>query len=143
MPMTPLAALIEECKQLFLDTHGVTLTNGDIARRSGGRLTRQRVQQLAAGEGREMPGPDTIHGLSLGLQVPKSVVLERALAMAGYLEPADAADHRVTATTDPEGAVTAIAQRGDPSPQDLTEAALDRAEKQAETDTNNRNQALP
>ena len=100
--MTPLAALIAECKQLFLDAHGVELTNGDIARRSGGRLTRQRVQQYATGD-RSMPTPETVKGFSLGLQVPSSVVLQRALETAGYTRGAET---DAAAMTDPEAAAT-------------------------------------
>lgn len=85
--MTPLGELIGEAQRLFLDTHGVPLTNGDIARRSGGRLNRQRVQQLAKDPIKAMPSPEVIYGLALGLTVPESVVLERALASAGYTGP--------------------------------------------------------
>lgn len=106
MPMTPLAALIAECKALFLDTQGVELTNGDIARRSKGRLTRQRVQQLATKPMKGMPDPETIRGLSLGLQVPDSVVLERALRSTGYLNPRNEAERSAPAI---EATVAAVA----------------------------------
>lgn len=91
MAMTPLGTLIEEAKALFQDAHGVPLTNGDIARRSNGRLTRGRVQQLATGRVKAMPSPDVIRGLSMGLGVPESVVTERALQSAGYVVPGFAA----------------------------------------------------
>lgn len=85
--VTPLAALIEEVRNLFADTHGVQLSYGDIARRSKDRLTRQRVQQLANDPIKAMPSPEVILGLALGLAVPESVVLERALASSGYYKP--------------------------------------------------------
>lgn len=85
--MTPLGALIEEVQGSFLDAHRVELTYGDIARRSGGRLNRQRVQQLAKDPIGQMPGPDKILGLALGLGVPEAVVLERALTSSGYNVP--------------------------------------------------------
>lgn len=87
MDMTPLGELIGEAQRLFADTHGVPLTYGDIARRSGGRLNRQRVQQLAKDPIKAMPSPEVIYGLALGLTVPESVVLERALASSGYTGP--------------------------------------------------------
>lgn len=87
MDMTPLGELIEQAQSLFADTHGVPLTYGDIARRSGGRLNRQRVQQLAKDPIKAMPSPEVIYGLALGLTVPESVVLERALASSGYTGP--------------------------------------------------------
>lgn len=85
--MTPLGALIDEARNLFADTHGVPLSYGDIARRSKGRLTRQRVQQLAKDPVKAMPSPEVILGLALGLAVPESVVLERALTSSGYYKP--------------------------------------------------------
>lgn len=87
MSMTPLGALIQECKNAFLDEHRVELTNGDIARRSGGRLIRQRVQQLASDEIKELPSPRTIAGLALGLGVSPGLVLQRALESCGYEVP--------------------------------------------------------
>jgi transcriptional regulator with XRE-family HTH domain len=84
MPMTPLGALIEECKRRFQVQHHVELTNGDIARRSG-VLSRGRVQQLAQNPIKQLPEPETLRGLALGLGVPDSVVLERALQSTGYL----------------------------------------------------------
>ena len=87
MDMTPLGELIAEVQRAFVDAHGVPLTYGDIARRSGGRLTRGRVQQLAKDPIKAMPSPEVIYGLALGLTVPESVVLERALASAGYTGP--------------------------------------------------------
>lgn len=84
--MTPLAALIREVQRAFTDRHGVELSNGDIAKRSGGRLTRQRVQQLSTRPIPTMPSPATLRALALGLQVPYSVVLQRALASCGYDE---------------------------------------------------------
>ena len=85
--VTPLAALIDEVRNLFADTHGVPLSYGDIARRSKGRLSRQRVQQLAKDPVKAMPSPEVILGLALGLAVPESVVLERALVSSGYYKP--------------------------------------------------------
>jgi hypothetical protein len=107
MPMTPLGALIVECQGRFQDKHGVELTLGDIIRRSRGALGKSRVQQLRHGEIKAMPTPATIRGLALGLDVPESVVLERALQSAGYLPapfPQGAPD--ATPIADPEGAAT-------------------------------------
>lgn len=87
--MTPLGELIEECKRAFLDLHGVELSNGDIARRSGKRLTRTRVQQLASDPIKALPSPHTITGLALGLGVSHGLVLQRAMESAGYDVPAD------------------------------------------------------
>lgn len=74
---------------MFADAHGVELSYGDIARRSQGRLTRSRVQQMASTPIRAMPSPDSVKGLALGLGVPESVVTQRAMASAGYEVPAD------------------------------------------------------
>ncbi len=82
--VTPLGALILECRHAFRDRHGVELSYADIARRSGGRITRGRVQQLARERIRELPTPEKIQALAVGLGVPVSVVLERALESAGY-----------------------------------------------------------
>lgn len=87
MAMTPLGALIEEVQHLFLRDHGVELTYGDVARRSDGRVLRNRVQQLAKDPIKALPSPTTIEGLRRGLGVPYSVVLQRALASAGYDVP--------------------------------------------------------
>lgn len=89
MVVSPLAALIKEAQQLFYDTHGIELSYGDIARRSRGRLTRTRVQQIANAPIKELPGPERIRGLALGLGVPETVVTQRAMASAGYLVPED------------------------------------------------------
>jgi transcriptional regulator with XRE-family HTH domain len=85
MAVTPLGALIEECKALFLKTHGVELTNGDIARRGGKDvLTRQRVQQLEKDPIKRMPSVEILEALSRGLGVPESIVTQRAAVSAGY-----------------------------------------------------------
>jgi hypothetical protein len=89
MNMTPLGALISRTKQRFQDEHGVPLTNGDIARRSRGALTRTRVQQLEKDPIKRLPAPELIEGLALGLGVHPTVVTEAALASAGYPVPAD------------------------------------------------------
>ena len=83
-PVSALATLIADVQTRFLDTHGVPLSYGDIARRSGGRLTRGRVQQLATEKVKSMPAPATLTGLALGLQVMESDVLLRAMEDAGY-----------------------------------------------------------
>lgn len=84
MAVHPLAALIENTQKRFLDEHGVTLSYGSISRRSGGRVTRTRVHQLATMPMRRIPEPETITGLSLGLGVTEDVVLQRCLESAGY-----------------------------------------------------------
>lgn len=88
MDMSPLGALIWRTKQRFQDEHGVPLTNGDIARRSRGALTRTRVQQLEKDPIKRLPAPELIEGLALGLGVHPTVVTEAALASAGYSVPA-------------------------------------------------------
>lgn len=107
--MTPLGSLIAEVQEAFLDLHGVELTYGDIARRSRGRLNRQRVQQLAKDPINRMPSPEKIAGLAAGLGVPESVVTERALTSAGYAVPRagrrDEARH-ATAMTPTQAALT-------------------------------------
>lgn len=85
--VTPLGALITRAKQRFLDEHGVPLTNGDIARRSRGALTRTRVQQLERDPIERLPSPEKIEGLALGLGVHPTIVTEAALASAGYPVP--------------------------------------------------------
>jgi transcriptional regulator with XRE-family HTH domain len=64
--------------------HGVELTYGDIARRGGKVITRGRVQQLAKDPVKQMPGATTLAALALGLGVPEHLVVEKALASAGY-----------------------------------------------------------
>ena len=86
MAMTPLGELIDEAQRRFADTHGVELTYGDIARRGGNVIGRGRVQQLAKDPIRNMPAPATLAALALGLGVPEHLVVERALAAAGYGE---------------------------------------------------------
>lgn len=88
--MTPLGELIVECQRAFLDEHGVELSYGDIARRSGTPgITRGRVQQLAKGQIKAMPLPETIDALSLGLGVSRGLVLQRAMESSGYDLPSE------------------------------------------------------
>lgn len=107
MAMDELGALIEEVKRAFLDRHGVELSNQDIARRSGGVMTRGRVQQLEKTGVKAMPGPDVIMGLARGLEVPASLVLERALLAAGYGAAMPRAQHE-------ERTLRLAARRGKP-----------------------------
>src|SRR5256885_10488679 len=80
---------IKEAQQLFEETHGTPLTYAAISRRSQGRLTRNWVRQIATRPIKALPGPTVIKGLALGLGVPETVVLQRALASAGYVVPSD------------------------------------------------------
>lgn len=89
MSVSPLADLIRESQELFEQTHGVRLSYAAIATRSGGRIVRNWVRQIATRPIKALPGPEVIKGLSLGLGIPESVVLERALASAGYTTPVD------------------------------------------------------
>ncbi len=87
--MTPLGALVVEVQQHFARQHQVELSFGDIARRSGGLVLRTRVHQLVHDPVKRLPSPQTLDGLSRGLGIPYSVVLQRALASAGYQVPLD------------------------------------------------------
>lgn len=84
MAVSPLADLIEETQQRFLDTYGVQLRPADIVRRSGGGLKTQRLSQIMSTPLRAMPSPGTLAALATGLGVPEALVVERALASAGY-----------------------------------------------------------
>lgn len=86
--MTPLGELIEDVRAAFLDRHGVQLSYADIARRGGDVVGRKRIQQLAQNEIKDMPRDATLRALAKGLEVPYSVVLEKALVSAGYTWPA-------------------------------------------------------
>ncbi len=85
--VTPIAHLINECRDSFRREHGVDLTYAAIARRSGGKLTRQRVQQYATEPVRNMPGPDTTAALASGLGVSEGLVLQRLLETTGHAIP--------------------------------------------------------
>lgn len=86
MGMTPLGDLIQEVRMKFLDKHGVDLSYTAISRRGGEVITRSRVQQLAKDPIREMPSAATLKALALGLGLEdnEALVVERALASAGY-----------------------------------------------------------
>lgn len=77
MSVSPLAALIEETAAL----HDPPLSLREISRRAG--LSPGRVQQLVASPLLGMPQPDSIYGLSKGLQVPAAVIVERCLESLG------------------------------------------------------------
>jgi hypothetical protein len=122
MDMTPLGALITRTKQRFQDEHGIPLTNGDIARRSRGALTRTRVQQLEKDPIKRLPAPDLLEGLALGLGVHPTVVTEAALASAGYAVPAsyDLAARRGTPALDAvRRAQDESAEAPQPAPEEL------------------------
>lgn len=78
MAMHALAQLIEDIKKAN------EWSNGAIARQSGGRVGRGRVQQILNQPVRALPSPEVIEGLAIGLRVPDWVVLEAALESAGY-----------------------------------------------------------
>lgn len=83
--MTRIAGLIQAAIDKFATEHGVAMNYSDIARRSAGRLTRQRIQQLASGKPlKAMPIPETISGLASGLGLPYRTVLLAALRDSGY-----------------------------------------------------------
>ncbi len=73
-----LGQLIEDCKAVN------RWSNGDIARQSGDRITRTRVQQLAKDPIRAVPSLRVIEGLALGLKVPGWVVVSTVLESMGY-----------------------------------------------------------
>lgn len=87
--ISPLARLIQESQSAFYAEHGVRLTYGGIARRTGSRLTRTRVHQMATAPIKAMPTPGTVRLLAAGLGVPEMLVTQRALASSGYLVPTD------------------------------------------------------
>lgn len=91
--VSPLAQLIEEVRAAFEERHGVHLSYQDIARRGGG-IGRKRVHQMATEPIRALPPESTIRALAKGLEVPYSVVLERALLSAGYELPGQRIDRR-------------------------------------------------
>lgn len=111
MDVTPLGAMIQRCKDRFLDEHGVELTNGDIARRSRGALTRTRVQQLARDPIKRLPAADTIDGLARGLGIHPVLVTEAALASAGYEVPASYAEPRLRSVASGQYGPTGEAQQ--------------------------------
>lgn len=86
-PMSPLGQLIEDVRRDFADTHGVPLSYNAIAKRGGGAIGGKRVHQMVAQPIREMPSAAALQALAKGLSVPYAVVLERALASAGYTMP--------------------------------------------------------
>jgi hypothetical protein len=81
--VSPLADLIDEAREDFEQMNGVRLSYAAIATRSGGRLVRNWVRQLATRPIKALPGPKVIKGLSIGLDLPEGAVLEAALASAG------------------------------------------------------------
>lgn len=97
--MTPLGRLIKEVQDAFLDLHGVELSYSAIARRAGDRISRQRVQQLAKNEIKEMPDADTLHALADGLGVGWKGVRDAAWLSTQY---ADDAPPRLRAVGDDE-----------------------------------------
>ena len=85
--VSPLAALIAEVRADFADRHGVHLSYADISRRGGNVIGSKRVHQYATQPIRDLPNVDSLKALAKGLEVPYSVVLERALISAGYTVP--------------------------------------------------------
>lgn len=83
--VSPIADLIEEAQNRFLDETGVPLTQGDIARRSG--ISRQRISQYATEPIKAVPSNDTVEALARGLRVSYDLVLQRFLEAAGYDVP--------------------------------------------------------
>lgn len=77
--MHALGQLIEDCKAAN------DWTNGDIARRSGGRIaSRSRVQQLIHDPIKAMPTLKVVEGLAVGLGVPEWVIVDSALESMGF-----------------------------------------------------------
>jgi transcriptional regulator with XRE-family HTH domain len=96
MAMTPIGVLIQRQQEAFLDQHGVELTYADIARKTGGVLTRGHVQQLASEERKEMPKQKTLHALADALGIEREEMVQAALAAAGYLVEGEFAVARLT-----------------------------------------------
>ena len=85
--VSPLGQLIEDVRAAFLDRYGVHLSYEAIARRGGGAISRKRVHQIATGPIKVVPPEETLRALARGLEVPYSIVLEKALLSAGYTWP--------------------------------------------------------
>lgn len=85
--VSPLADLIAEAQRTFLDRHGVPLSHSDIARRTGGVIQRNQVSKWSKYPIKDMPAPETLRALALGLGVTEALVTRRALMSAGYVVP--------------------------------------------------------
>lgn len=85
--VSPIGQLIEDVRNAFLDRHGVGLSYDAIAKRGGNVIKGARVHQIAHEPIRALPPFDTLRALAKGLEVPYSVVLEKALISAGYEVP--------------------------------------------------------
>lgn len=85
--VSPLGQLIEDVRADFYKRHGVPLPYAAIAKRGGNVIGRKRVFTMVSQPIKEMPSAAALEALARGLEVPYSIVLEKALLSAGYTWP--------------------------------------------------------